>query len=443
MSSPILEFTAGEAIERGLVKSRIIPAAQSIKPKDFNNGLIAIKMILKHWQAQGIHLWAKEEGIVPLNIGQRKYIMGPDGADVANADTFVDTLLNADQVTNDTVITVDSTEGMAGAADILPSNPATSVQDWTAINSATLATVSDELEVTNGAAVAGGAEYSLETTSGRTYEVNFEYNQGTSASADFTVSDVNGDLDTINLTSSGASLLTFTARDSETVFSIENGSAVSGETSLIVDVNYIDKASGDRVGIALDDCTRYWDDIVSVDSDTQITINAGLPSDATGLTSTHNVYAYSEKIDRPVRVLSGRSGSSLTASELPCESWSREEYFDQPDKDTQGIVVNWYYSPQISNGELYLWEVSSSINQVFRFTYSRPLLIPTAQTDFLDVPSEWFMPLIWAIAAELGPEYGIKPDRQLVLESKAAQTLEEAMDHDVERSSMLMQPDFT
>jgi hypothetical protein len=442
MSSSVYAFTSGEAIERALIKSRIIPASQSIKAKDTNNGLIAIKTVLKHWQAQGLHEWAKEEAILPLVTGQKKYVLGPDGDEACDAEIFYSTTLTTNQIATDTVIPVATTAGMAGAAGKLLSTPVTSTQDWTAINSATLAVVGGELEVTNGAAVAGGAEYTLTTVAGVTYEVNFEFTKGTSASADFTVSDVNGDLATVNLAVSGTSSLTFVARDIETVFSIENNSATINETSLLAALNYIDKASGDRIGIALDDGTRFWSNIVTVDSTTQVTINTALPSGATGLTTTLNVYAYGEKLQRPVRVLSGRSASSLTASEIPGDQWSREEYFEQSDKSSSGTVVGWYYSPQRTNGDMYLWQVSSSINQVFRFTYSRPLLIPTVPSDELDIPSEWFKAIVWAVAAELGPEYGIKTDRQVILESKAEQAIAEALSHDVERSSMSMQPDF-
>lgn len=441
MSTPVLEFTAGELITKALQNARIIAAEQAIKAKDFNNGLVALRLVFKHLQAQGPHEWTKEEAIIPLVTGQRKYVLGPDGDDIAKED-LITTLLTADELAAATVIDLTSTAGMNGAADILLSNPANSTQDWTAINSATLATVSNELEVTNGAAVAGGAEFSLETTSGVTYQVNFEYSQGTSADADFTVSDVNGDLDTINLTSSGTSLLTFTARDTETVFSIENGSAVSGETSLLVSLNYVDKSSGDRVGIALDDGTRHWDDIVSVDSSIQITINNGLPSAASGATNTLNAYSYVNGIARPIHVLQSRFGETFTASEIPTEQWSREEYFDQPDKNSSGTVINWYYSPQLINGDLYLWQVASNINQVLRLTYSRALLIPTAPEDVLDLPSEWFIAVMWSIAAELGPQYGVKTDRQLILESKAQDAMEAALGNDVERDSMSLQPDF-
>ena len=63
--------------------ARIIPAEQPIKAKDFNNGLVSFKLVFKHLQAQGPHEWTKEEAIIPLVKGQTKYVLGPDGDDVA------------------------------------------------------------------------------------------------------------------------------------------------------------------------------------------------------------------------------------------------------------------------------------------------------------------------------------------------------------------------
>lgn len=443
MSTAVFEFTAGELIERALIDARIISANQPIQGKDTNNGLVALKFIFKHFQAQGLHLWAKEKAILPLNTGQRKYFLGPNGADAAKVDSFVNTTLTANEIAAATVIDVTSSTGMEGAPNILATNPALTTQDWTAIDSATLSISSNKLVVTNGAAVAGGAEFDLTTVVGDDYLISFSYEKGTSASADFTASDVNGTLDTVNLSATGLGTLTFTATDTTTVFTIANNSAVITETSLLVSMNYVNKAAGDRIGIALDDGTRFWDDIVTVDSGIQVTINAGLPSAASGSTSTLNVFSYSEEIERPLRILNSQFGETITASEIPVAIWSQEEYADQPDKDSSGTVINIYYSPQLNEGELEVWQVASNINQVLRFTYERPLLIPTASTDVLDFPSEWIMALKWAIAAELGPQYGVKAERQIVLEAKAAQTLEEVLGHDVERDSMSLQPDLT
>lgn len=448
MTSETFSLTAGQIITNALRDGRIIAAELPVQSKDFANGLQAMNLVFKHWQAQGIHLWSETQALLPLVTGQRKYLLGPSGDDVAVASTFFNTTLTVAAVATDIVLTVAATSGtttegqsitMEGAPDILLTNPATSTQDWTTINSGTITASIAGLELTNGAAVSGGAEFTLETTVDTPYQVDISYTQGTSASADFTVEDSVGILDTVNLTATGTTTLTFTARDTETTFRFENGSSVSGETSTLADLNYRDKTSGDRIGIELDDGSRFWDNIVTVDSSTQVTINNGLPSDSA---INNTVYTYGDAIARPMRVLDSQFGETITASEIPVKKWARQEYFDQPDKDSSGTVVNWYYSPTLTNGELYVWQVANSINQILRFTYVDVISIPTDTDDLLDIPSEWYMPLKWTLAAELGPGYGLPDNRQGVLELKAKNALEEVLGFDVERDSMSLQPDF-
>ena len=438
MSSAVLQSTAGDLIVDALQDARIIPAEQPVQDKDFQRGLKAIKAVIKHWQTQGIHLWSETRGIVLLNSSQRKYTMGPGGDEVAEEETFVDTTLTADQVTNDTTLALASTTGMEGAPNILSQDVTLSTQDWTAINSATLA-VSSGIEITNGAAVAGGAEFTLDTTPGVTYRVRFGYTKGTSTDADFTVLNGGVSADTVNLTATGTGELTITAVTGEITFRAENGTATIGHTSTVSSLNYIDETAGDRIGIELDDGTRQWTDILDVLSSTSVETREGLTSAAA---SGKTVYSYETQIDRPIRLMNAQFASTLTASETPITQWSRDEYFEQPDKSSSGTIVNWYYSPQLTLGDLFVWQVASNVRQVMRFDYVRPLIVPTAQSDVLDIPSEWEMPLKWAIAAEVGPGYGLKVDRQAVLEAKAGATLDQALGHDVERDSMSIQPDF-
>ena len=143
-----------------------------------------------------------------------------------------------------------------------------------------------------------------------------------------------------------------------------------------------------------------------------------------------------------MRLTQARYGDTLSSTEVPTNRWAREEYFDQPDKDSSGTVVNWYYSPQLDNGELYVWQVANSIRNVLRFTYMVPSYVYTETTDVLEFPSEFYLPLKWAIAADIGPSYALPDNRQAILEGKAAATLEDALEHDVEYDSMYTQPDF-
>lgn len=439
--------TAGQIIANALRDARIIPSEQPIQPVDFQNGLTALNVVIKHWQSQGIHLWSETEAILPLITGQRKYLLGPEGDKIAVASTFFNTTLSADIAALDTIIPLTAVSGLttdgqsisiSGAPDILTFNPASSTQDWTP-NNATLTTLGTSLEIENTAALNGNAQYSLETDIGTTYQVDFTYTQDTSASAVFRMFDTTGTLATTTLFASGTASLSFTARDLSTTFECANGDAIIFATSLVDSLNYREKTAGDRIGIELDDGSRFWDHVVTVDSTTQVTINNGVPSTAT---SANSVYTYSTDIARPMRLLQARFGETLTASEIPVRQWSRDEYFDQPDKDSTGTVVNWYYTPELTRGELYVWQVANSINQVLRFTYIDPIEIPTALTDSLEFPSEWYMPLKWAVAAELGPSYGISQQRQIILEQKALTTLDNVLGFDVERESLSLQPDF-
>jgi len=438
MSSPTLTFSAGDAVRGALRDARIIPSEQPIQNVDLQTGLNALNVVIKHWQAQGIHLWSETEAIVPLIKGQRKYQLGPGGDEVAEADTFVNTTLTANQVATDTTLTLASTTGMAGATNILTTDVTTSTQDWTAINSAVLS-ISSGLLINNGSTVAGGAERTLTTTPGVTYRVRFGYTKGSSISAVFTVLNGGVTAETTTLTATGTGELTITAVNDSITFRVENTGTLVGEDSTLTSLNYIDETGGDRIGIELDDGTRQWTDILNVVSTTSVTLKDGL----TGVAATaKSVYSFSAQIDRPLRVLNAQFGETLTASEIPVEQWSRQEYFNQPDKDSSGTVVQLYYSPQLTLGNLLIWQVAANVNQVLRFTYIRPIEIPDDQLDSLDLPSEWFLPIKWAIAAEIGPGYGLPDNRQLVIESKAATTLQEALSHDVERDSMSIQPDF-
>ena len=66
MSSPVLTTTARDIIEGAYRATGITPARQAVKPYEVQRGLDVLNLIIKHWQAQDMHLWSKTEGIIPL-----------------------------------------------------------------------------------------------------------------------------------------------------------------------------------------------------------------------------------------------------------------------------------------------------------------------------------------------------------------------------------------
>jgi hypothetical protein len=441
LTSAILGSTARDIIKDAFLKAGIVPAEQPLEPYEIERGLRALNLIIKQWQAQDLHLWSITEAVIPLVVGQRQYRLGPGGDAIANADDFFYTNTEADQVTGDTVISLFDVSGINTPPFILSYSPTDSTQDWTPTDAA-LGSDGTRLTVTNSTTSEGSAAYSLATTVGSEYIIQLEYEQGTSASCTFSV--ISGDvLDTVTLSATGSGELRFTANSDVITFEIKNTSVASGEDSVALSVFYFDIGAGSKIGIQLDDGTRQWTQCISKDDVADpptIIISDDLASDA----ATGNiVYAYTTDIDRPMRVTSTRFSSFVTSSEIPTNQWARGEYFDQPDKDSQGTVLQWYYDPQLSQGALYVWQVAGNVNNVLRFTYIRPLQISTELLDATDIPSEWDNPLVWNLAKELTIEYPVSDGRYARIDERATNTLNAVLEFDMEDSYMWLQPDRT
>lgn len=435
-TSRILLKTAGTLVEEALRDARIIAAEQPINDIDRRRGFDSLNNVVKYWQSQDLNLWLKEEAVLPLNVGQALYLLGPNGAECADANNFFDTSLTAALVTNDLVVTVSDTTGMISAPNTLESDPTQGTTGWTPINNATLAA---GLIITNVGATQGGADFSLPATPGETYRVHFTYTLGTSVSCTFSVLNGTTVADTVTLNATGSTFLTITAINDTITFRAQNDSAIAGQDSTVSNLQYIVQDSGSRVGIELDDGTRFWGDVYTVDSSTQFTMVSGI----TGAAAINNtVYSYTEKLSRPMRLLNVRYADNLAASEIPTNRWSRQEYFEQPDKRSQGTITQWYYSPQIKDGEFYVWQVANSVNSVARISYVKPALVYSEVEDELEPPSEWYMPLKWAIAEDIAPSYGISGQRLLEIRTMAEDSLEKVLAHDNEYSSLYFQPDY-
>ncbi len=436
-TSKIYTQTAGELIASALKDARIIPAQQPIKAIDYENGLKSLNKVSKYWQTKGAHLWLIRRAILPLNVGQMVYELGPDGDPCGYADTFYATTLTADALLAATALTIDDSTGMVAAPDILDSDPTDSTQDWTAALS-TLS-ISSGLRVTNSGAAAGSATYELDATVGQTYRVRVKYTKGTSAGATFSVLNATTVEDTVTLTASSTSIeLEITAALDTITFKVENTSTTIAQYSTVYDLQYVDDTSGSRIGIELDDGSMYWTYVLNVNSSTSIDITAGLTDTAA---SDNQIFSFSEQIDRPLLLTDMMYNANTTSSGIPVNKWSRQEYMQQPQKNGQGTVVNWYYNPTLVEGKLYLWQTANSIQSTVDFDVRQPITIYDNTSDELDYPSEYFLALQWAVASDLGPQYGVKPDRQAINEDKAKEFFESALGNDNEVDSIFISPD--
>jgi hypothetical protein len=208
---------------------------------------------------------------------------------------------------------------------------------------------------------------------------------------------------------------------------------------LIPVVSTTDMAVNDNAGIALDDGTRHWSTISSIDPGVSITIAVGIPSAAA---SGNTVFTFTNLIQRPLRVIGARRKTFAVDSEIEVTQFSRFDYFNQPNKENQGTVVKYYYSPQLGNGRFYVWQTASSIDDFVQITYERPIEDIDDKENNLDIPVEWLQAVIYNLAARLADDYDAPAAKIQSVTAKAAVFLENILGWDEEPSSISIQPEF-
>lgn len=95
-----------------------------------------LNLMVKAWQADGLHLWTKTEGVIFLESGQPQYKLG--GSNTTRSclyDDLVDTALAADASSGAFTITVDDATGIASGDQIAVEIGGNLLQ-WTTVNGA-------------------------------------------------------------------------------------------------------------------------------------------------------------------------------------------------------------------------------------------------------------------------------------------------------------------
>jgi len=311
MATTDFNLTAAQLVEDALKLNGLLVEDQPLESTALQNGLTSLNLMVKTWQAQGLHLWSKTEGVLFIRPGQTDYFLGATGDEATNFDGFIKTELTADAAISATVLVVTSTTGMVAL---------------------------------------------------------------------------------------------------------------------------------DRIGIQLNDATRQWTTIVSVDSPTGLTITDPLLDAAD---STNTVFTYTTQIQRPLRILGMRRANTDSDTEIEVTPFdSRSQYFNQPNKESQGTLVQYYYTPELGNGRVYLWQTGQSINDFIRFTFERPLNDFDDNDDPADFPVEWTETLLYNLSKRLGVAGNVPQQRLSNIAAEAQFLLDQALGFDTDPLFLQVQPEF-
>lgn len=194
-------------------------------------------------------------------------------------------------------------------------------------------------------------------------------------------------------------------KDSDAVVTTLSAAEASGQTVISV-TSSTGMAASDNVGIVLDDDTIHWTTISTVDSAVQITIAVATTGAAA---SGNNVYTYTSKIYKPLRILDCyRLRSPGTSQhEQSLTVLNQQEYSIIANKKQEGPPSQVYYQPNLTNGDLFVWPVPTTVDEYITFTYERTLEDLDSSTDDPDFPQEWQLCLVYNLAELLGPAYGL------------------------------------
>lgn len=159
--------------------------------------------------------------------------------------------------------------------------------------------------------------------------------------------------------------------------------------------------AGDYIGIILTSGNVHWTTISSVtDSDT-VVITTGL---VTAASVGKNVYWYTTKIPRPLRILN--AFMRVNSDDYVMSLSTKDRYWDMPRKTWAGRPTSVYYENTDPNGTLYTNYQATDFNETLELVYHRPIEDFDSATDTPDLPQEWYEPLKYKLAIRIAPEHG-------------------------------------
>lgn len=213
----------------------------------------------------------------------------------------------------------------------------------------------------------------------------------------------------------------------------------AGQTVLSV-TSSTGMTAADNVGIELGNSTRQWTTIVSVDSATQITVTAALTAAAV---SGATVVAYTSKIsDRPLRILDMRTYDLNNEYSITMENIGYDQYFATSAKNTDGRPIQYFYDKRLDAGVLYTFPRPNDVDVLLEFTYHEAIEDVDSATDSLDFPTEWTLPLIYGLAAELCVAFG-KFEELKTIKPLADQYKQIVREFDNDEEPFFLLPDMT
>lgn len=136
-------------------------------------------------------------------------------------------------------------------------------------------------------------------------------------------------------------------------------------------------------------------------------------------------------INKPLKILDAQWQDS-SGNDTPVHRISRQEYFDLPNKTSEGKPTQIYYDPQLVNGTMYIWPTPDSSSDKLVFSYSHYIDDFDANSNDIDFPQEWHDYLSWGLALRLTGFESIGLNERAFVKQMADEMLEDLITFDQE-----------
>lgn len=161
--------------------------------------------------------------------------------------------------------------------------------------------------------------------------------------------------------------------------------------------------------------------------------NIGYFTIVTGQTSAYSIGADVVAIDYPYVRVNGY--------DIPIRLSSREEFMAISDKDQAGQPTMIRQDLSLDGTNVHVWPVgvTGTTYTIYYMQYKK-LQDFDAGSDDIALPTHWVQALIYALAFDLAPEYGIPLSERDRLEKSSVRYLGEALGNSRESGSLIFRP---
>lgn len=212
--------------------------------------------------------------------------------------------------------------------------------------------------------------------------------------------------------------------------------AASGASLTVNSITGI--SASDNIGIVLDNNMIQWTTVSGTPSGSTVALNASLTSAAT---SGNNVYAFTNRSQKPIHISSCRFRNS-DGTDRPVYMRGRDEFMSIPSKTISGKINQVFYAANIADGTMYVWPTPDSCSDRLKFSYVRMLDDFDVGSDNPDFPTEWLETITLNLAIRAARIYGKKPTDIADIIQEAKESLLDMQLWDINNGSIRITPAY-